>query len=430
MSRITNPMNDIKWDWFTSLNIDEIDVTNDVTSSIKNISDLVNGFSASDTEDSRTVSQLGVLLENISGVSGGVMILQENWYNSWLSLSTPNYNSFSLNAIIQIVKTKSTSNLSTLLTQLNYIMKFVLIRHFATPIPTSYLKNSAPIGTKPRLVDNSSIYYTEMTGQLHSFFINSQEGVYGIGNDTIQLMCSNFSRSTISKYVPIKKWCGCFAPEDPLTISAKKLFPESSSYNVSCDPLCIYFDAIKAVYAPGSDAPGTNVKCNATLCIMSKFDLQTADSNGSINLSQNCPCSTGAASGPCICVIDSSVEDLLNKTTAPNGVSMADPVTFNQHCPGAECFVQDQKGNLKQVACNKEAPNGTSNITKNTENIGTVVAPNIWYLFLSILLVGITLLQCARYIGHEPKYEVKGLLKPKIKIQKNTKSSDLGFLKR
>ena len=109
MSRITNPMNDINWDWFTSLNIDDINVTNDVTNSIKNISDLVNGFSASDTEDSRKVSQLGVLLEKISGVIGGVMILQENWYNSWLSLSTPNYNSFSLNAIIQIVKTISTS---------------------------------------------------------------------------------------------------------------------------------------------------------------------------------------------------------------------------------------------------------------------------------------------------------------------------------
>jgi len=58
------------------------------------------------------------------------------------------------------------------------------------------------------------------------------------------------------------------------------------------------------------------------------------------------------------------------------------------------------------------------------------MVPNIWFLLFSILLVFITLIQCARYIGYEPKYKVKGLLKPKIKLPKTVRSTDLGFLKK
>tara|TARA_Y100000310_G_scaffold315174_1_gene365437 strand:- start:329 stop:1624 length:1296 start_codon:yes stop_codon:yes gene_type:complete len=431
MSRITEPINDMNWKWFTDLNIDDISVTTDIVNVLKTISSIVGGLNPSNTVDSQAIKDVDDIINSIAGVSNGGMMSQEIWYNVWLSQSNPNYYSFSLNAIINIVRAdKTTSNLNNLITQLNTIMKFVIIRHFAKPIPTSYLNNKAPVGTKPRLAENDSIYYTEMTDQLHSFFLNSQIGIYGIGNDTIKSMCANFSRTTISNYVPIKQWCGCFAPESPFTTEAKKLHPESSTYTVGCDPLCIYFDAIKAVDGPDSTSPGTNVGCNATLCIMSKFDLQTADSSGSINLSQNCPCSVGKASGPCICIIDSSIESLLNKMKAPDGGSMSDPVTFKQYCPGAECFVSDDKGNLTQTACQGDNPGETNKIHGKTKNLGTVIAPNIWLLFLSILLVGITLIQCARYIGHEPTYKIKGILEPKMKISKNTRSSDLGFLKK
>ena len=431
MSRITQPINDMNWKWFTDLNIDEISVSTDIVNALKTINTIVGDLSQSASANTETVDNVSLLINSIAGVSNGIMIPQESWYNGWLSQSKPNYYSFSLNAIINIVEVDTTTNnLSNLLIQLDTIMKFVIIRHFAKPIPTSYLNNGATIGTKPRLVDNTSIYYTEMTDQLHSFFLNNQKGMKGIGNGTVNDMCANFSRTTISTYVPIKQWCGCFAPESPFTTNAKKIYPGSATYTVGCDPLCRYFDAIKAVDGLDSSSPGRNVSCDATLCIMSKFDLQTADSNGSINLSQNCPCSTGKTSGPCICVIDISIESLLNKMKAPDGGSMADPITFSQYCPGAECFVSDDNGNLTQTACQSDNPDASNNINGKTKNQGTVIAPNIWFLFLSILLVGITLIQCARYIGHEPTYKIKGVLKPKMKISKNTKSSNLGFLQK
>ena len=429
MSRITEPINEMNWTWFTNLNEDEISVT-DVSTSISVINNIVGDLSQSQTTNTQTTDDVKLLLNSITGISNGAKISQESWYNGWLSQSNPNYYSFSLNAIINIVRADTTINLSNLLVQLDTIMKFVIIRHFSSKIPMSYLNNSAPFGTKPRLVDNTSIYYTEMTTHLHSFFLNNQKGMYGIGNNTINDMCANFSRTTIANYDPIKQWCGCFAPESTFTENAKKLYPGSATYTVGCDPLCIYFDAIKAVDNSDSTSLGRNVSCNATLCIMSKFDLQTADSNGSINLTQNCPCSTGKATGPCICVIDSSIESLLNKIKAPDGGSMSDPVTFNQYCPGAQCYVSDDNGNLNQVACQSDNPANTNVIHNKTKNIGTVIAPNIWFMFLVILLCGIILIQCARYIGHEPTYKVKGVLKPKMKIPKNTRSSDLGFLQR
>ena len=431
MSRITDPINTIDWSWFTTLNIDEINITEDVTNVLSDIANVIE-TQLTDQEKEETQISTNNLVYGITGINNNNMVSQETWYNTWLTQSTPNFYSSSLLFIINKVKvTNDQSTLVSFVNKLGLISKFIIIRHFATPIPNSYLQNNAPVGTKPRLVDNQSIYYTNMTDTLQSFFLNYPSGLYGIGNDTIGDMCSNFSRSTISNYLPIKEWCGCFSPESTFTTKAKELYPDSSSYTKDCDPLCIYPDAIKIINGPTTTDYGSNASCKgSTLCVMSKFDLQTADSNGSINLTQNCPCAGPNSTGPCFCVIDSSIESLLNKTKAENGGSMADPITFKQYCPGAECFIADANGNLTQTACQSDNPGETNAITNLTQNMPTVIAPNIWYLLLTILLVGITLIQCARYIGREPKYKVKGLLKPKIKLSKNTRSNDIGFLKK
>lgn len=429
MSRLIPAVDSINWTWFTSLETSSVEIGDDVVNSASELSNILGTIELTDAEKNTVSSNITSLAYQMAGVDPDTSSLlpTQKWYNSWIAQESPNNFAFTVNLMITKVKTNDTVDLDNFVQNFNSILNFVIVRYFSTPIPSSYLVNGAATGTKPRLVESDSPYYSKMTDYLHDFFMNDNLGIYGIGNDTITNLCANFSRETISNYVPIKDWCGCFSPESSFTTNAKAIYPESASYTKACDPLCIYYNAIKVVEPKGSSSPGTNSTCNATLCIMSKFDLQSADLNGSINLKQNCPCSNGPA--PCFCVIDQSVESLLNKTKGPNGGSMADPVTFKQYCPGATCFIADDSGNLTQTACQSDNPDATPAILKDGD-VGTIVGPNIWYLFLSILLVGITLIQCARHIGFEPKYKIKGVLKPKVKLSKTSKSSNLGFFKR
>ena len=424
MTKINNSTS-INWSWFNNLPQTTNSDANVVISNIKNITNIISQLEITETEKTSTVDDIENIIYTITGInptSPNNMISQENWYNTWLSQGKPNLFSFSLNFIIEKVKTNQTSQTTSIVNDLNQVMQFILYRHFSTPIPTGYTN----AGNRPRIVDNKSEYYTDMTTAIYSFFINGGQGVNGIGNNTIKEMCANFTRTNIGNSVYIKNWCGCFAPESSLTTAAKALYPESASYTAACDLLCIWPGAIKLVNPESSSDPGVNATCNAKLCIMSKFSLSNADLNGSINLNQNCPCANpDSPSGPCFCVIDSSVESLLNKTRAANGGSMADPVTFKQYCPGSQCILEQSDGSLKQVPCQNDNPGETGAITTATEDAATTLAPNIWYLFVSLLLVGLTLLQCARYIGYEPKFKVKGLLKPKAKLSKYTKSTDL-----
>lgn len=426
MSRINTP-DDVNWSEFTSINFDIGLVQIDILNVLFNIEPIIESLEITEDDKTRTVEDINKLIYTISGVDpdSKTLISQESWYNIWLSQSRPNLFSFSVNFIIEKIKTNQTSNYSEILNQFDYVANFILERHFGTPIPTGYPN----AGNKPRLVDNKSPYYTDMTGALQSFFLNGFSGINGVGNNTINTLCSKFSRSTIAKYMPIQEWCGCFSPDSEITLTAKKLYPESVSYTKACDPLCIYPNAIKIVDGQNSDSPGRNAQCNSTICVISKFDVENADLNGSINLTQNCPCSVKGTGG-CFCVIDSSVESLLTKTRAPNGGSMADPVTFKQYCPGSQCFIEEPNGNLKQVTCENDNPGETGKINGATGNIGTVLAPNIWLLFLSLLGIGIAFILCARHIGYEPKFKVKGIFKPKMSLSKNTRSTDLGFFEK
>jgi hypothetical protein len=410
----------INWSWFDNVQLPN--VTSDVLNSIFNISNIVSSLVFTAEDKAQTVKDIDNLIYTITGVSvtpPNNLISQEEWYNIWLTQNNVNTFSFSVNFIIQKVKTNQTSDTNAVLSDLDNVCQFILYRHFSTPIPEGYPN----AGNKPRLVDNKSEYYTDMTLMIYNFFINGGEGINGIGNNTITEMCSNFTRTTISNYIPIKNWCGCFAPESKLTKEAKAIYPDSATYTAACDPLCIFPGAIKIV-----DSDGSNSICRSTLCIMSNFDLANADINGVINLEQNCPCSD--SSQPCFCVIDSTIESLLNKTRSPNGGSMADPITFKQYCPGAQCYVEQPNGDLKQVQCQNDNPGQTGNIDKRTSGSTSNISNSIWFLFFCIIVVFIMFIQCARYIGFEPKYKVKGLLKPKVKLSKNIRSSDIGFLKK
>lgn len=416
-----NSIESIDWSWFD--NATPQDVILDVVDTVNDIKNIITSLEITAEEKNLTVDDienLGYSLAGVNQTSPYPLVSQEEWYNLWLSQQQVTTFSFSVNFIIEKVKVNQTGESENIVTYFNNLMKYILYRHFSTPIPSGYPN----AGNKPRLVDNDSDYYTDMTTALYNFFINGGEGVNGIGNDTIAEMCSNFDRTTIQNYTPIKEWCGCFSPVSAITTLAKTTYPNSQSYTTECDPLCIYPGAIKVV-----DSNGSNGICNSTICIMSDVMLGNTDLNGVINLNQNCPCSN--SSQPCFCIIDVSVTSLLDKMRSPDGGSMADPVTFQQYCPGAQCFVKQADGQLKQVTCQNDNPGNTKDIVDTTggETIKKF-SSSIWFLYFSIIMVFVTLIQCARYIGFEPKYKVKGLLKPKVKLSKNIRSSDIGFLKK
>lgn len=424
MSRVSSLNNTIDWSWFNDA--EPVDVQN-VVLAVSNMEVIIFGLTQNNEEAQETFNDVKELISNMTGVFNGSLVSQEEWYDTWLSQNSQTQFAFSYNFIKERVQIRETSDLSNFLQISDTIMKFVIYRYFGNPIPAAYLAKNAVPGIKPRLSETTSPYYTKLQTYLHSFFLNGVSGVSGIGNNTISDMCKNFTRETIHKYTPILDWCGCFSPDSELTIESKKQYPESVSYTKACDLLCINPNAIKLVI---DQPPYINQECDSTLCIMSNFALQDTDSNTTINLNQICPCSQ-PGKGPCLCVIDSSIEtDILNKVTAPNGGSMAAPVTFNQYCPGANCYIEDDKTKeLKQVKCDTGNPSATAKI--NSETVGTyTVISKIWILLVSIFAAGILLILCARHIGYEPKFKIKGVLKPKARLSKYTKSTDIPFLRK
>lgn len=417
MSKV-NSTDSIDWSWFDDLTIkyDEVFVKNAVANIVDATQTLNDNREVIEDTD-KTIQDL--LYEIVGYDTNGNIVSQTEWYNSWLTQKQINSYASSVNFIIVKIKTNLSSETASVLTQFNYLCEYILEKHFSTPIPSGF-PNS---GNKPRIVNNTSPYYTKMTVYLYNFFYNVGSGVNGIGNETIAQMCANFTRDTISSSTNIKNWCGCFSPDSTFTTNALKEYPDSSSYTKSCDPLCINPPSIKIV---GSD--GANSQCNSTICILSNFNLSLTGTNGTINLNQNCQCATGA--NPCFCIIDSSVESLLNKIQAPDGNSMAASVTFNQYCPGAQCYVEGADGTLNQVKCLSGNPDKTGEYNGKTQNISPTVSTSVWFLICSVIVIFILFFQCARYIGFEPKYKVEGLLKPKVKLSKNTRSSELGFFKK
>lgn len=417
MSKV-NSSDSIDWSWFDGLTITyNSEFIKNVVEDITGYTEQLNNNTEVIQETDKTITDL--LYEIIGYDTNGNILSQTEWYNTWLTQKQINSYASSINFIIVKVKTNLTSETTNLIKQLNYLCEYILERHFSTPIPSGFPN----AGNKPRIVNNTSPYYTKMTVTLYNFFYNIGSGVNGIGNDTILEMCANFTRDTISAYTNIKNWCGCFSPDSTFTANALREYPESASYTKACDPLCINPQSIKKV-----DSDGANSTCDSTLCILSNFNLSLSGTNGPINLNQNCPCANSG--NPCFCIIDSSIESLLNKIQAPDGNSMAASVTFNQYCPGSQCYVEGADGSLTQVECLKGNPDKTGEYNSETRNFSTVTTTSVWFLISSIVLAFILFIQCARYIGFEPKYKIKGLIKPKVKLTKNSRSSDIGFLKK
>lgn len=352
---------------------------------------------------------------------------QEIWYNTWAAS-----NSFNSELSLAMVgaETKFASQkekFNKLHDSLNRIVDFILIRYFGNPIPGSYWNSTTLTPQKPRIVISNDLRYTPVLESLYNFLHFGGTGIKGLGNNTLAQMCQSFTRDKISKIPNIRKWCGCFSPDDPIAIQAKIRYPEQASYTKACDPICVHLSSIKLV---DPDNNYDEQQCNSQLCILTKVAITTSEYDGTIKLNQTCPCSRD--DGPCFCIIDSTVEDLLNKTTAPNGDSMSEPVTFAQYCPGARCMVEDEETKeLTEVECENDNPNHTSVIhTERKKNGGKRPSTEIFIFIGLATSIIILFILCVRHIRFEPKFEVKNIVKQSNNISKYTRTTELGYLNR
>lgn len=428
-SRLGKPLGSLDWSWF--VNVREHEFTSEFLSATANAilaaNQIINSLVFKEEDKQQLSADYKNILHSITGIiiprpdsSSAAKITTYEWYNTWLNQQNITEYAESILIILNAVRAKQTGDMDDFMGYMRTVSKFIIYRYFSEKIPSG-----VNTGKYPLIVDSTSAYYTPVLQSIYNFFYNNNIGIYGIGNETIYDMCINsFTRDAIGNYNPIKEWCGCFSPDDPITIAAKKKYPQSASYSKECDPLCMNPYVIKLSNQKDASAPYINSGCiGATFCIMTKFSIGNSGFDGIINLEQNCPC---AKNQSCFCIIDTTVEDIINRIRAPNGSSLADPVTFNQYCPGGQCLVTNPKtGEVTEKTCNNDAPNSTNKIHGATVGGNSNVGPNIWMIFLVLLGVGVLFILCARHIGYEPKYKVNGILKSKIKLSKNTRSTDL-----
>ena len=417
-------LDDINTGWFRSAEeTDEIKST--TLNSIDNLVALLDDF------DSNVEGQFGsdINLKNILYEIIGyrpsatndfpIRKTQEDWYSSFIRQHTDL--SGQIYIILSFIKSHPLNNdLNSFLLHLNQISEYIIVRYFSNNIPSIYLNDNVTGNIKPLLVDRSSPNYSDMLPALHNFFNNSGQGFFGVGIPTIREFCIGISRDVVSTSIPIRNWCGCFCQEDPIATKIKNSgkYPESSSYNKECDPLCIHEDSIKLV------SNYENKQCNSQICILSKVSLVNIDgSTGSINFNQNCPCNT--SSNPCICIIDSSVQDILDKTHV-EGKSMALTSTFSQYCPGARCMIEDaDTKEITEVDCDNDNPNNTANLVRLRKENEKIDITTI-FILIFILIIGILFILCARHIGYKPSFTITDI-NPNNLITKTTKSSDMGY---
>lgn len=413
MSRLTNVLGNINWVWFTTAKQKS---TTDVLLSIETIDKIVSSLEFTTQDQQETLTEVNTLLYTMLGIDPNskkdIKVIQ--WYNNWLSQTYPTQFAFNINYIRDKIRVSQTTDVNAYVVSMNVIADYILYKFFGNPIPEPL----ANAGNYPLIVDNTSNYYTPMLDELYKFFYNGNQGIGGIGNETIQEMCMYFTREQIVGSTPFTKWCGCFSPNSTLTTEALKTAPNAQSYTKQCDPLCINPKTIKLVEGENDDAPYTIKRCVSDICIIGPEMIQNVDSTGTINFNQACPCASGTQA--CFCIIDSTVENFLNKAKAPNGGSMAFNVTFNQYCPNSQCYISNN-GVLTQIECNSQNPASSSTIDKSTKKTVTV-SRDLWILALLIIAAGILFVLCARHIGYEPKYKVQGVLKPSASLSKSTSS--------
>ena len=154
----------------------------------------------------------------------------------------------------------------------------------------------------------------------------------------------------ISSNQDIYKWCGCYVNPSGFSVSM-------GQDSKICNPLCTYQETIKSYSIPtGATAPVLDA-CKQTICAIDQVSIKSTDNDGNINFNQICKgCENG---GNCTCVIDSSVQGILDKIrTGQDGTQSL--ASFKQVCPNANCYISEPSGGYTPITCNTNNPSNTN----------------------------------------------------------------------
>jgi len=314
--------------------------------------------------------------------------------------------------------TSNTTNSTTLVTQLsdvNVYSTYIMIALFSstqydsssniTPYTVDLLNpvnNQTAVINIKNFLQNSNISSDNLQGCGNYPFDTSFETIISQPNQGfIDSMCiyyfqnyksqassklseeqvENSYRNLISQNRQLLGYCGCFTPITSIpgeTTNGYSAFGDSP-----CDPLCTNPNSFSLYETTQSSSSSDNLSsgtiinpvpktCRANFCIIDSANINSLNSNGTVNFNQACSGCQYSKDG-CVCYVDVSTKDLINKIG--NGkTGMTSQQNFNQNCGNNSVCFKRVNGVNQVVNCStintpatgslfSEVTNGQTKIT-------------------------------------------------------------------
>ena len=342
--------------------------TFDTFEATKKYIDYLNSVETLSSEDIQIIaSGTGYNYQNSSLIKDSFSV--ENFYSFWKSLD----NAVSLGQIVKDYGSKINFGTTSIYESCSFTHDYnyaILKIFFCSTIPFTLETPVLGKFQQECLLQKENIY---------RYLVDDNDGVAGYGlapcvssnvssEPKIDSIMKKFCTSVMPTKVPeneqslyissnqdIYKWCGCYV--SPTNFAVTK-----AGISSNCSPLCTNPISIQLYeYAnPVSSNQVTPVSCNQTICAIDEVSIKNLDDQGNINFNQICKgCADG---GNCTCIIDNSVQGILDKIITEKGGTQ-NQVNFKQVCPNAECFLFDPSNDsYKKLTCNT---NNASNTYKD-----------------------------------------------------------------
>lgn len=253
---------------------------------------------------------------------------------------------------------------------------------------TSPSTNTNEITTNSALTPNSG-FISILCGHQFDLYQKKNENLTG------EKLINSF-RHLISQTNSLLGFCGCFAPVPPYFQNIKGFSDEPG--DSPCDFLCYNNKSFKLYENSQNpdgtlEGGGTQIGCKDNVCVIDNTLINSMDSNGSVNFNQTCKGCEYPGSG-CICYIDVSNQQLINKiTSGKNG--MMTQQHFKQKCSGDSICFQYNEGEITEVKCNEINTPLTGSLFSLFENGATRITspeyiPDFFWLiviFIFFLLI-------------------------------------------
>ena len=164
---------------------------------------------------------------------------------------------------------------------------------------------------------------------------------------------TNSFRHVISQTDSLLGFCGCFAPVPPYFQNIRGFSNQPGGS--ACDYLCYNNNSYKLYennqIPNGAIEGGVQLGCKDNICVIDNTSINSLNSNGNINFNQTCRGCNNPGSG-CICYIDVSTQQLINKISSGNDGMMTQQ-NYKQNCSGNSVCFQYNEGEIKEVKCNE-----------------------------------------------------------------------------